>query len=221
MPQVDVFGTYHIDCPNKVKDELIEFAQETDVFFVEAPYDPVSTKDEMKIFLRNPLILFAGLLLDILWGSLGFLLTRSFGPVDATVIGRVAEKYGIDIAPVDVNLIQRSSEVSLLISVTSWILFVLILLLIAFGILFTSFGIIAWGLFIGILPIIPLAYLTLDERDGTMAKNIENTLKTSDDIERGCLVVGHKHMSGVVEDLKQRDVEVGKQHKSKVFRRSE
>lgn len=221
MSQVDVFGTYHIDRPSKVKDELSEFAQKTDVFFVEAPYDPVSREDKIAIFYRNPLTLLAGLLLDILWGSLGFLLTRSFGPVDASVTNRVAEKYGIDIAPVDVNLVQRSSEVSLLISVASWIFFVFSLLLITFGILFTSFGIIAWGLVVGLFPILPLAYLTLGERDGMMAKNIEKTLKTSDGIERGCLIVGHKHMNGVVGDLKERGVEVGKQHKSKVFRRSE
>lgn len=221
VSRVDIFGTYHLDRPTKVESELSEFAQEVDVFFVEAPHEPTTNRDELLILLRNPVMSIAGLLLDLLWGTLGFLLTRRFGPVDGTVTDRVATEQGIEIAPVDMNLIQRASDVSLLISVVSWVMFIMSLIIIASGILFTSLGVLSWGIVIGLLPLLPFVFSTLDERDDIMAQNIEDTLSSCGNVEQGCLVVGHKHMNGIVEALEDKDVQVGEQHKSKLFRRRE
>jgi pheromone shutdown protein TraB len=64
-------------------------------------------------------------------------------------------------------------------------------------------------------------YQTLGDRNAVIAENIAEILDEREGSSRGCLVVGHKHMDGVIEELEKNDVVVGKTHKSKFLRRAE
>jgi|GEM_PF-4747983 len=220
MPKVDVFGTLHVDRPGKVKAELTEFYADPDVFFVEEAREELEEGDEWELLLRNPIMRIAGAILNLIWGFAGFLLTRSWGSVDGYVVNVVAEEREIDIAPVDLNLIRRASDVPLWISALSWALSVVVLVLFVLSAFFASIGLALWGVLLGFLPIRPFARRTLSERDKLMAENIEHVFAIYDDLQNGCLVVGRGHMEGVIDELEETEVEVGETHTSKFFRRN-
>lgn len=220
MPEVDIFGTYHIDRPSKVKSELTEFSEGADVFFVEAPREESDNDDEWTLTLRNPIMQITSWILNFLWGILGFLLTGRWGPVDGYVTDVVAQEQEIDIEPVDMNLVRRASDISIRMTILSWFLLLLALALFVLGGLFVYWPLVIWAIVVGFAPIVPFAYGTLSERDERMVENIEHVFSIRDDVENACLVVGHRHMDGVRNELAETDIEVGELHKSKFFRRN-
>ena len=225
MTRVDIFGTLHIDRPRKVKIEIDEFLGDVDVVFVEEPKIPSTPADEKDLLLRNPIMRITGSILNVFWGALGFLMTRHFGPVDRFIVDEFAEKQDVEIEPVDLNLVRRAADVSLPTTIGSWAWFVLTILLFAWGFLAllfdvtASLNILLFAAAIGFIPVAPFARLTLADRDREMAKNIEDAIRDRDDIDSACLVVGRGHMSGVVEKLEEKDVEIGDTYKSKWLRR--
>lgn len=232
MTKVDIFGTYHLDRPAKVEEELRMFASEADVFFTEEPRVETSKSAWNRLRLYNPAAWIAGRLLNSLWQAVGFLFTRQFGPVDAVVAQRVAHERDIRMVPVDANLAHRASEVNRRLTGFSWLWALLTIFVVFVGVvgwpqLPTMYGIspsptflISSGVLMGFLPIVPIAYLTLDERNETIVENIETFLEEQENATRGCLVVGHKHIDGVVEALDESAVEVGRRHKPEFFRKS-
>lgn len=220
MGDVDLFGTYHIDRPKKVNEELSAFCDGADVFFVEAPREEATVDDERALLIRNPVFWITAWLVDLAWGLPGLALTGRLGPVDGYVTDIVAREQDINIEPVDMSLVRRAGEVGLWASVTSWILLLLAIFLFGLGVAFPSSDLIIWAVVVALAPVVPFAYRTLPERDETMAENIVEILAKDDSVQRGCLVVGHKHMSGVKDELEERGVEVGKIHDPKFFRRS-
>jgi hypothetical protein len=220
MAEVDAFGTLHVDRLGKVTDELNEFADEADVLFVEGPREEPDNSDELGMLLRNPALYLTGIILDLFWGILGFLLTRQFKPVDGVATERVAQRKELDIEPVDLNLPRRASEVGFAVTVFSWFWFAISAVIFVLGVLASSIGVLIFALAVGFLPVVPFAYWTLSERDEVMAENIEQILLTNDDLDRGCLVAGRGHMDGVITELEESDVEVSQAHKSEWLRRS-
>lgn len=220
MAEVDAFGTLHVDRLSKVTDELNEFADDADVLFVEGPREEPDNSDELGMLLRNPALYLTGIILDWFWGMLGFLLTRQFKPVDGVATETVAQRKELDIEPVDLNLPRRASEVGLAVTVLSWLWFAMAAVIFVLGVMASSIGVLIFAIAVGFMPAVPFAYWTLSERDEVMAENIEEILSTNDDLDRGCLVAGKKHMDGVVEQLEESDVEVSQVHKSKWLRRS-
>jgi hypothetical protein len=231
MPQIDIFGTFHIDRPEKVKRELSEFSNEVDVFFSEEAR--VDTElSEHELLLRNPTFWFVGILVDLFWGIPGFLLTRQFDPVDAVITDEVAKEQNICIKPVDAHLAGRLTNIPLVLTVASWLWFLMTVSVFIFGLSLWSKSVLLFGIplstrffatlaiAIGFLPVVPFAYYSLSDRDSKMAENIESILNDSDDLNRGCLIVGHKHINGVVEELEDSSIRVGKVYKPKFFRRN-
>lgn len=220
MAKVDIFGTLHVDRPKKVKRELAEFCTDADVLFVESPRDKPDNADEREMFLRNPIFSVTGRLLDFAWGPIGFLLTGEFEPIDGYVTEVVSQEQNIDIEPVDMNLVRRAGEVSIITTVVSWFWLILTVSVFVFGALQLSPNLIIWAAVLGFAPLVPFAYVTLSERDEQIAENIQHTFSTESGVQRGCLVVGRGHMSGVIEELEESDIEVDKTHKSKFCRRN-
>jgi len=220
MTEVDAFGTLHVDRLSKVMDELDEFADDADVLFVEGPRDESDNSDELNLLLRNPALYLTGIILDWFWGIFGFILTRQFKPVDGVATEKVAQKRGLHIEPVDLNLQRRASEVSFAVTAFSWLWTAIAIALSVLGLVATSIGVLVFAIAIGFLPAVPFAYWTLSDRDEVMAENIEEILATDESLDQGCLVAGRGHMDGVVEQLEESDVEVSQVHKSKWFRRS-
>lgn len=218
MVQVDVFGTYHIDRPGKMKKELRDISTDAEVFFAELPREETKTSHEIQLLFRNPTLRITGWILNGFWGVFGFLLTGQFDSVDAFVTREVAHERSMEVEPVDLNLVRRASNIALPLTVASWIWFLLIVCVFVFGVFLWSDFYIISAVAMGFLPLLPFAYSTLSERDSEMAKNIEDILTSRDDVSRGCLVVGHKHMDGVIEELEKNNVEIGEKHKPKFFR---
>lgn len=220
MGDVDIFGTYHIDRPKKVKEELSVFCDGTDVFFVEAAREEATVDHERALLLRNPVLWITAWLVGLAWGLPGLALTGRLGPVDCYVTDVVAREQNINIEPVDMSLVRRASKVGLWVSATSWILLLLAIFLFGLGVALLSSDLIIWAVVVALAPVVPFAYRTLPERDETIAENIVEILDNDDSVQRGCLVVGRKHMSGVKDELEGRGVVVGKTHDPKFFCRS-
>lgn len=218
MTDVSVFGTFHWDRPGKVEAELSEFSKDVDVFFVESPKEESDNSDEQRLLLRNPIISITGLILDFVWGLFGFIITQSWRPVDAYVTDKVADKQDIDISQVDMNLIRRASNVNILITAISWFLLLVMVALLAVGMLTLTLFPIGLAVVVGFVPLVPFAYWTLPERDEIMAKNIQEFIETHEGVDNVCLVVGQKHMKGVIDQLKDENIDVNKAHKSKFLR---
>ena len=58
------FGTYHVDRPNKVQDELGEIAEEADVILVESPRIQEGDDNKLDLLIQNPMMLIAGAFLS-------------------------------------------------------------------------------------------------------------------------------------------------------------
>lgn len=227
MPKINLFGTTHIDRPQKLKNELFEFCEDTDYLMSEHPREDPDFSDTLRVLIRNPSILIMGWILDVIWGVPGFLLTKRFGPLDTTVTNSVAHERGLDVEPVDMNLRKRASEVNILITLLSWIwagvtmvAFLLGFLLVFTGQFFVALVMIVAGVAAGFAPVVPFALGTLSERDIVMAKNIKEVSTERGSSQIGCLVVGRGHLDGIKEHLEDHSVKVGEFHKSKFLRRS-
>lgn len=171
------------------------------------------------MILRNPVIWLTGWIVEFAWGLLGLLLTRSWGAVDGYVTEAVSQDRHIDIERVDMNLVRRASDVPFWLTVLSWLLLLIAIGLFGFGLLVSiQFAII--GVVVGFAPVVPFAFGTLSERDELIAENIRNVFSSRDDVQHGCLVVGRRHMPGVIDELKDTEVDVVDIHKSKSLRRN-
>lgn len=231
MAKVDIFGTYHIDRPQKVEEELRDFSSEANIFFTEEPREEAAQSDWITLQLRNPTVWVAARFLNVFWGILGFILSQEYDSIDSIATRKIARERDIEMVPVDATIVQRESEVSLIITIFSWFWVFLTALVLVFAVLLWPKSLIVYGIplspiFFGsfamamsFIPVVPLAYLTLDERNDVIAGNIEKIFDERADLTRGCLVVGHKHIDGVVEALENSSVEVDNTHKPKFFRR--
>jgi hypothetical protein len=220
MAEFEAFGTAHVDRPSKVAEELSEFADDADVLFIESPRSDADDSHEYNMLIRNPALYLTAIILEAVWGIIGFILTRQFDPVDRVVTKKVAREMGVDIEPVDLDIPRKMSEVHPIITVLSWLWIVLVALVAVLGILEWSTTIIAYAVVLGFVPILPFAELTLSERDEVMAENIEQILSTNDDVSKGCLIAGRDHLDGVEEELEASDIQVSQTFKSKWLRRS-
>lgn len=219
MAEFEAFGTTHVDRPSKVAEELSEFTDD-DVLFIESPRSDADDSHEYNMLIRNPALYLTAIILEAVWGIIGFILTRQFDPVDRVVTKKVAREMGVDIEPVDLDIPRKMSEVHPIITVLSWLWIVLVALVAVLGILEWSTTIIAYAVVLGFVPILPFAELTLSERDEVMAENIEQILSTNDDVSKGCLIAGRDHLDGVEEELEASDIQVSQTFKSKWLRRS-
>lgn len=220
MAEFEAFGTTHVDRPSKVAEELSEFADDADVLFIESPRSDADDSHEYNMLIRNPALYLTAIVLEAVWGIIGFILTRQFDPVDRVVTKKVAREKGVDIEPVDLDIPRKMSEVHLVVTVLSWLWIALVALVAVLGILEWSTTIIAYAVVLGFVPILPFAELTLSDRDEVMAENIEQILSTNDDVSKGCLIAGRDHLDGVEEQLEASDIQVSQMFKSKWLRRS-
>lgn len=233
MSDVDIFGTYHLDRPSKVKKELGDHSTEADVFFTEVPREGIEQFGWIDLALRNPAVLVAGKLLNVFWVTGGFLLTRRFDTVDSVVTEKIASERDMEMLPVDQSVIPDAIDVNPLTTILSWVWLLLASVVLIYAIdlwpnallvydfQLSSFFFISLAVLIAFVPILPLVYQTLGDRNAVIAENIAEILDEREGSSRGCLVVGHKHMDGVIEELEKNDVVVGKTHKSKFLRRAE
>jgi hypothetical protein len=232
MSRVDIFGSYHVDRPSKVRAELSEFSAGADVFFTEDPREDPNADETPNVETRNPAFWLMARLVDVVWGVIGFLLTRQFRSVDAAVTRQVAQNRDIPIEPVDKDLTTAASIVSLPVTILSWLWFVLVLVVAAFAVATYPFALLVFGLpvpwtffggmsvLLGFGPVAPFALLTVSDRDRAMAANIEEILTERGEINKGVLVVGDRHVEGVVAELEDGPVEVGETHSSTLFMRT-
>lgn len=232
MEQVDLFGTYHIDRPGKVRRELEEFSEGAQVFFTEQAREAADASDWTELLSCNPAMFIAGWGLNLLWGLAGLLLIRRFETVDSHSTKQVAQKRGLSIEPVDMKIVPQMADVSLMITLASWAwtMFIVAVFasgaalwphtLLVYGFPVTGSTILGMGVAFSILPVVPFAWMSLSKRDEIMAQNIQKILNSNDRVERGCLVVGHKHMDGVKQQLESSGIEVGATHKPKFLRSS-
>lgn len=232
MTQVDIFGTYHIDRPRKVKEELREFSTDAEIFLTEQAKEPASVSEWIELLAWNPAMFISGWCLNFFWGVLGFLLTRRFDSVDGVATKKIAKERGIPIEPVDMDVVREMSDVGALFTACSWIWGLFVVTVLSFGIgvhpaVFIVYGYPASGPFfvlsaylLGLLPVVAWAKTSLQARDEVMAKNIEQVLDSRDDIERACLVVGHEHADGIANELRDRDFEVDEPFQTEFFRQS-
>lgn len=220
MSKVDLFGTFHIDRPSKVKNELREFTHDTDVVFIEQPREEPTATDMIALLGRNPALWITSWLLEAVWGLLGFLVSRRFNSVDGGVTRAVAREQHLHREPVDMNLVQRASAVSLPVTIVSWGWALLCVGVFISGLMQSLLVFVSGAVVIGILPGVPFACWTLAERDRVMASNIQHVLSTRNDVQRGCLVVGQGHIDGISAELDESPVNIGDVHASKLFRRS-
>lgn len=221
MSELDIFGTFHIDRPSKVKRELEDFCEDADVLFIESPRNRPNESDEREMLIRNPIFWITGWILEIAWGLLGFVLTGRYGPVDGYATDKVSNEKKIKTEPVDMNLVRRVSEVSIYVTVFSWIWLILTLGLFVIGVWLLAPNIIIWSVLFGLLPIVPLAFGTASERDKLMAENIHQVFSKQENVKQGCLIVGQCHIEGVIEELEDSNVEIGETHKSKFLRQNQ
>jgi hypothetical protein len=232
MGQIEIFGTYHVDRPNKVEQELRDFSEEAEIFFVEQPQDPANVEDWASLLNRNPAMFIAGWILNLFWAIPGFLLTRQFDSVDSYVTRQVAQERNLDIDPVDLNLVPYLSNIWMVWTAISWMWAIFVLATLAFGVALspkillvygfplTPVFIFSTGILFGFLPIVAFARLSLPKRDGVIAQNIHEDLESMEEIDHGCLVVGRKHIEGVSDELEDRGIMVAKTHDPKFLRRS-
>lgn len=230
MPQIGIFGTYHIDKPSKVKEELSEFVDDIDVIFIESPEDEVEIQGQVEYLLRNPSLWLGSWLISLLWSTFGFILTRQRDSVDGYVARQVAKEKEVDIVPVDMNIVADLSDVRILVTVLSWIWFIFAVSSLVSTVSsltslvqFQLFGAdviesVLIFLLIGLLPVVTWAYTTDSERNKIMSENITKHLCENDSLENGCLVVGNDHLE-IQDNLKDTPVKVNKTHKSKWLRK--
>ena len=234
MTRIDLFGTIRLDRPSKLRSELEVVSAEADVLFVGAPSDTPTRAERRELLLRHPSMYLMGVLLSSVWGLPGLLLTRRFESVDRVVPDRVADETGVEIEPVGSSLVRAVGDVSAVESVLSWFQFsVTGLCLLSSAVLFAgqllvptvSVGVSpltlgASGFFVGVLPAAFLARDTLSARNEAVATTVDRIVSDRDDIDVGCLVVGYTHVSGVKQQLEQRQIDVGRTHRSKFARRN-
>lgn len=234
MTRIDLFGTIRLDRPAKLRAELENFSTEADVFFVGEPSDTPTTAERRELLLRHPSVYLVGTLLGVVWGIPGLLLTRQFDSVDRVVTDQVAEEHGIHVEPVDLSLVRAAGDISVMETVLSWFQFsVTALFLLSSVVLFAGQLLVstfpvgispltlgACGFVVGFLPAAFLARDTLSARNEAMAANVERIVSRRDDIDVACLVVGYTHVPGVKQQLKQRQIDTDRTHRSKFFRRN-
>ena len=220
MAELLGFGTYHVDRPKKVQDELSELAEGTDVIFVESPRVKEDDDDKLDLLIQNPMMLIAGTFLGFFWGLFGWILTRTWRPVDAHAVDVVSEQHDVTVEPVDMNIVDYACDVRLQKTVFSWLLFVSSVSLLVYGTLSSSISVVLLGVIFGFAPASVFAKRTLAERDRRMSENIREIAISHENIETGCLVSGNEHIDGISEELAETDVTVSKIHKSKFLRRT-
>ena len=234
VTRIDVFGTIRLDRPAKLRSELEGFSTAADVFFVGAPGDAPTTAERRALLLRHPSAYLVGALLGVVWGLPGLFLTRRFDPVDRVVPERVAADRGVDVEPVGLSLVGAVGDVSPMESVLSWFqfgataVFLLSAVALAAGQLLDptvlpavsplTLGV--CGFVVGFLPAAFLARDTLSARTEAVADTVDRIAARRDDLDVGCVVVSYTHVSGVEQELRGRDVEVGRTHSSKFLRRN-
>ncbi|MEA5387259.1 hypothetical protein VB779_09470 [Haloarculaceae archaeon H-GB11] len=203
MPEVDGFGTLHLDRPAKVRAELTEFSDGVSIFFVEGPRNQPNKADLRRLILRNPIMWVTDWILYVVWGVPGLLLTKKWGPVDGSITESVSQEEDIEIEPVDLNLVRRASDVSIWVSIFSWFMLLLSIALVFLSVLWGSWNLTVLAMVVGFLPVVPFAFGTLSERDAEMAKNIDEILSNRDDVQRTCIIAGRRHIDGVVDELEK------------------
>ena len=75
MAEFEAFGTTHVDRPSKVAEELSEFTDD-DVLFIESPRSDADDSHEYNMLIRNPALYLTAIILEAVWGIIGFILTR-------------------------------------------------------------------------------------------------------------------------------------------------
>lgn len=217
MAECETFGTFHVDRPSKVKNELSETADDADILFIESPRGD-DYKSELRI--RNPAFYLTGVILKLLWGTLGLFLTGQFDSTDGVATKKVARDKDLDIEAVDMNIPRRMSEVHPAVTVFSWLWAMMVIILFTLGVWEFSATFLLSGFLLGFIPSFLFSHLKLSERDEVMAGNIETILSADDGINKGCLVAGGGHIDGVEEQLEETSVEVSGTFKSKWLRYS-
>jgi hypothetical protein len=234
VSKVDIFGTVHFDRPQKVQDELQEFARDADVLFSEDAGNQPTPADLRKLFFRNPSIYLMGKAVKWFWTIVSFPLVCKLDSVDSVVTERVADELNIAVIPVDKSMVHAESDVTNKTALISWVWAIIILLVFSSAVTVAvqqqltdavsptlSPVLLALSAFVlAFLPSVSFAQRTLSERNDAIADNIEQFLISKEDADRGCLVVGRGHVSGVKKRLESSEVEVGEIHKSRIFRQS-
>jgi hypothetical protein len=220
MAELLGFGTYHVDRPKKVQDELGEIAEEADVILVENPRIQEGDDDKLDLLIQNPMMLIAGAFLSFFWGLFGWVLTRTWRPVDAHAVDMVSEEQEITVEPVDMNIVDYACDVGLQKTVFSWVVFILSVSLLGYGVISISVSSVLLGVILGFAPASIFARRTLVERDRRMSENIREIIISHENIETGCLVSGNGHLDGISEELAETEITVSKIHKSKFLRRN-
>ena len=220
MTELIGFGTYHADRPKKVQNELNELAEGTDVIFVESPRIKKDDDDKLNLLIQNPMMLIAGAFLGFFWGLFGWILTRTWRPVDAHAVDVVSEQHDVTVEPVDMNIVDYACDVRLQKTVFSWLLFVSSVSLLVYGALSASISAVLLGVIFGFAPASVFAERTLAERDRRMSENIREIAISDENIESGCLVSGNGHIDGISDELAETEITVSKVHKSKILRRT-
>ena len=220
MAELIGFGTYHADRPKKVQDELSELAEGADVIFVESPRVEQNDDAKLDLLIHNPMMLIAGAFLRFFWGLFGWILIRTWRPVDAHAVDMVSEEHDIAVEPVDMNIVDYACDVGLQKTVFSWLIFVTSVSLLVYGALSASISAILLGVIFGFAPASIFAKRTLAERDRRMSENIREIVISHENIETGCLVSGNDHIEGISDELAETEIAVSKVHKSKFLRRT-
>jgi len=234
VTRVDLFGTIRLDRPSKLRAELENFSTEADVFFVGEPSDTPTKEERQELLLKHPSVYLVATLLGVVWGIPGALLTRQFDSVDRVITDQVAAEHGIRVEPVDLSLVRAAGDISAMETVLSWFQFsVTAVFLLASVVLFAGRLLVstfpvgispltlgACGFVVGFLPAAFLARDTLSARNEAMAANVERIVARRDDIDVACLVVGYTHVPGVKQQLKQRQIDTDRTHRSKFLRRN-
>lgn len=221
MAELLAFGTFHVDRPKKVEDELGEIAEGVDVLFVEIPRTKQDDdNNKLDLLIRNPMMLIAGVFLSLFWSLFGIVLTGTWRSVDAHAVDIVSTKHDIDVEPVDMNIVNHACDVSLLRTIFSWLVFVSSISLLVYGAASASISLILLGIIFGFAPASIFARRTLSERDRRMCENVSEILASDDNIDVGCLICGNGHIDGITDQLVESEITVSKVHKSKFLRRS-
>jgi hypothetical protein len=234
VTRIDVFGTIRLDRPAKLHAELAAFSEGADLLLVGAPRDAPTKADRRALLVRHPSVYLAGALFGLVWGLPGLLLTRRFESVDRVVPDRVAAERGLDVEPVGRSLVGAVGDVSPMETLLSWFQFavtgVFLLAAIALsagrlldltvlpGVSPLTLGV--CGFVVGFLPAAFLARDSLSARNEAIADTVERVVSRRDDVDVACLIVGYTHVPGVEQQLKERDVELGRTHSSKFLRRN-
>lgn len=127
LSALQLFGVVHADRPDKVADELDEFADGVDALFIEAPGNAIAIRTILRCLLKTPLFGLGMVLMSFVHWPLYVLCQHHLVPAERLAAERLRDRHDLPIHQVDEHPVEPMADAGAWWILPNWIAFVAVL----------------------------------------------------------------------------------------------